>query len=98
RPETRKRVPFKETRPFFAGRERKVFLVAEKARSAGKVILHRVGEHDREPEECTDRRHPDKPRTPANVHKEKADKGHFRKRDGKCYESICACKYPIKIH
>ena len=56
-------------------------LVRENSASAGQIILHGVGEHDRQPEETPNGREPNKPRAPTDVHEEQHDERHLGKGD-----------------
>lgn len=72
--------------------------MAEEAGSSRKIILHGIGEHDRKPKERAHGRHPNKTRTPADMHKEEPYDGHFGKRDTQRDQRIRARKDPVKVH
>lgn len=72
-------------------------LIRKDALAPGEIILHRIGEHDGEPEKAPDRGKPDQPGAPSYVHKEKHHKCHLREGYKQCDKCIRTREDKVEI-
>lgn len=73
------------------------FLSGKNSLNSGQIILHREGEHDRQPEKSGKRRQPDQIGLPADVHKIQDDERHLGKRDKQRDKRVRAREDPVEI-